>query len=293
MKRLFLSLCILATSTACSSSEVHFVRKPLHIDVQADLPVQVNETSGLAVINNRVWTHNDSGGKNEIYQLSSDYKTVTKTVSIKGNKNYDWEDLTQDERYLYVGDTGNNSTRRNGGVIYKLRISDVEKYHSVMPYNVIRYQFKNFHKAKTYQHNFDSEAIASVGDKIWLFSKNWNDEQSQLYVLSKSAQRQLLKPVATYPTAGLITGADYNPQIQTMALVGYRKDMLLGYAFIWLVKVKNDRLDWSTAVYKRLGVYGQWEGIHWDGADKLLLTTEKNPLTKALIGTVDVSFYTK
>ncbi|MDP2514032.1 hypothetical protein Q8W17_02800 [Photobacterium damselae subsp. piscicida] len=90
------------------------MRKPLHIDVQADLPVQVNETSGLAVINNRVWTHNDSGGKNEIYQLSPDYKTVTKTVLIKGNKNYDWEDLTQDERYLYVGDTGNNSTRRNG-----------------------------------------------------------------------------------------------------------------------------------------------------------------------------------
>ncbi|MGI2799677.1 hypothetical protein ACRTC3_13895, partial [Photobacterium damselae] len=80
---------------------------------------------------------------------------------------------------------------------------------------------------------------------------------------------------------------------QTMALVGYRKDMLLGYAFIWLVKVKNDRLDWSTAVYKRLGIYGQWEGIHWDGADKLLLTTEKNPLTKALIGTVDVGFYFK
>ncbi|EAR56708.1 hypothetical protein SKA34_12480 [Photobacterium sp. SKA34] len=275
--------------SGCSTASTYAVRKPLDVNVIANLPEVLNESSGLAVINGHVWSHNDSGSLNQIYQLSSNFQTVTKTVTVKRSKNYDWEDLAQSKRYLYIGDTGNNSTRRDGGVIYKVPLVSLEKGSSVTPITTIRYRFKDFKPGKTYQHNFDSEAITVVGDQLWLFSKNWQNEHTKLYRISTTKSNQTVSPVGDYLTEGLITSADYNDKTSTLALLGYRKDIFLGYSFIWLVKVKNNQLDWSTAKYKRLRIYSQWEAVNWYKDKKLLITSEKNPLTKAMIATVDVS----
>nr|WP_255721173.1 MULTISPECIES: hypothetical protein [unclassified Photobacterium] len=279
----------LLSLSGCSSASTYSVRKPLDVDVLANLPEVLNESSGLALINGQIWSHNDSGSQNQIYQLSSDFKTVTKTVTVKHSKNYDWEDLAQSKRYLYIGDTGNNSTRRNGGVIYKVPLTSLKKGSSVSPITTIRYRFKDFKPGKTYQHNYDSEAITVVGDQLWLFSKNWQNEHTKLYRLSTTKVNQTVTPAGDYPTEGLITSADYNATTSTLVLLGYRKDVFLGYSFIWLVKVKGNQLDWSTAQYKRLRIYSQWEAVHWYNNNKLLITSEKNPLTKAMIATVDVS----
>ncbi|KJG36014.1 hypothetical protein UA32_17705 [Photobacterium angustum] len=287
-KNIYLMVVLLGLS-GCSSASTYSVRKPLEVDVQANLPEVLNESSGLAIINGHVWSHNDSGSRNQIYKLSSNFQTVTKTVTVKRSKNYDWEDLAQSKHYLYIGDTGNNSTRRDGGVIYKVPLASLKKGSSVTPVLTIRYRFKDFKPGKTYQHNFDSEAITVVGDQLWLFSKNWQNEHTKLYRLSTTKSNQIVSPVGDYLTEGLITSADYNAKTSILALLGYRKDIFLGYSFIWLVKVKDNQLDWSTAKYKRLRIYSQWESVHWYKDNKLLITSEDNPLTKAMIATVDVS----
>lgn len=76
---------------------------------------KINEASGIAAsatLPGYYWTHNDSGGKNEVYLLDSKGKLVS-TVKLKGAVNRDWEDIAENigpggKHYVYVGDIGNN-----------------------------------------------------------------------------------------------------------------------------------------------------------------------------------------
>ncbi|WP_232612477.1 hypothetical protein [Photobacterium phosphoreum] len=254
------------------------------------MPKYLNETSGLAVIDGDVWTQNDTYGQNKLYRLDHDLTGIAQVVTINNSRNRDWEDLAQDQQFLYVGDIGNNLAKRKGGVIYKIARKGLSQQPAVVPTAVLNYQYSDFKKGWFNKHNFDSEAITIVGDQLWLFTKNWKDEKTKLYQINtaETDKVQHVKPVAEYPSKGLITGVDYDPQTATLAFIGYRKNKYLGYSFIWLVKVKNNKPDWSTGIYKRLGIYSQWEAIHWYGAGRLLITAESNPLNKAMIGIVDV-----
>jgi hypothetical protein len=64
------------------------------------------ETSGLIAFNNLLWTHNDDHD-NTIYGLDSNGKIQTK-IKLDKVKNNDWEEITQDSSYIYIGDFGNN-----------------------------------------------------------------------------------------------------------------------------------------------------------------------------------------
>lgn len=76
---------------------------------------KIDEASGIAAsatLPGYFWTHNDSGGKNEVYLLDSKGKLVS-SVKLKGCFNRDWEDIAENigpggKHYVYVGDIGNN-----------------------------------------------------------------------------------------------------------------------------------------------------------------------------------------
>ncbi|PSU93816.1 hypothetical protein [Photobacterium kishitanii] len=290
MKRILAGLIAILLLSSCSMAATYFVRNTLYVDVLTYMPKNLSETSGLAIIDGDVWTHNDTYGQNKLYRLDHDFKGVAQIVKVDKSRNRDWEDLAEDQQFLYVGDIGNNLANREGGVIYKIDRNQLNQQRVVTPTAALKYQYTDFKKGWFNKHNFDSEAITVVGDQIWLFTKNWKNEKTKLYQLNKSKvdQVQHVKPIAEYTSKGLITSVDYDPKTATLAFLGYRRNLYLGYSFIWLVKVKNNKPDWSTGIYKRLGIYSQWEAIHWYGAGKLLITAEKNPLNKAMIGTVDV-----
>lgn len=290
MKRIIVVLIAILLLSSCSVAATYFVRNTLYVDILAYMPKNLSETSGLVVIDGEVWTHNDTYGQNKLYRLNHGLTAIAKVVTVDNSTNRDWEDLAQDQQFLYVGDIGNNLAKRKGGVIYKIDRSQLNQQQVVTPIAVLNYQYSDFKKGWFNKHNFDSEAITVVGDELWLFTKNWKDEKTKLYKLDKSKVErvQYINPIAEYPSKGLITGVDYDPKTATLAFLGYRRNIYLGYSFIWLVKVKNNKPDWSTGIYKRLGIYSQWEAIHWYGGGKLLITAEKNPLNKAMIGMVDV-----
>ena len=66
------------------------------------------ETSGLIRWDNLIWTHNDSDDIN-LYGLDSLNGNIVQTQALTGTQNTDWEEISQDEDYLYIGDFGNNS----------------------------------------------------------------------------------------------------------------------------------------------------------------------------------------
>ncbi|MBL0340064.1 MAG: hypothetical protein IPP71_03590 [Bacteroidetes bacterium] len=72
----------------------------------------LNESSGLTFINGKLWTFNDSGNANDIYRVDTATSTVYQTVDITNATNVDWEDMTSNNDFLFVGDFGNNNGNR-------------------------------------------------------------------------------------------------------------------------------------------------------------------------------------
>ncbi len=75
---------------------------------------QLDENSGLILLNDNFLTLNDSGGDPKIYVIDTVSGCINRTVVVANVVNHDWEALTMDTDYIYIGDFGNNSgTRTN------------------------------------------------------------------------------------------------------------------------------------------------------------------------------------
>jgi hypothetical protein len=74
-----------------------------------NLNTALTESSGLEYCRGKLWSHNDSGGQPQIYSIDPATGAILQTITLKGITNVDWEDLTADGYYLYIGDVGNNA----------------------------------------------------------------------------------------------------------------------------------------------------------------------------------------
>lgn len=182
-----------------------------------NMPLEVNETSGLALFDDLFLTHNDSGGSPKVYRFTADGKMVD-AITISDQKNTDWEDLAQDDQYLYIANTGNNLGKRK-----KLRILKVNKsFQAPVQAEVIRISYanqKDFLPRK--KHPFDSEALASMEDQLLLFSKDRLNLRTHLYQVPKQAGEYQLASDLSFDVQSLITGADYDAASRTLALTAY------------------------------------------------------------------------
>ena len=89
------------------------------------LPSQLNEISGIEIINDTIFVAiNDSGNEPILFLLNKEAK-ILKTVKINGAENNDWEDLAADEEHIYIGDFGNNLNKRKELIIYKVKIKEI------------------------------------------------------------------------------------------------------------------------------------------------------------------------
>ena len=260
----------------------------LAVEALARLPGSVEETSGLAYRNGHFWTHNDSGHDAMLFELSASGEKIKRRVHPLESVNYDWEALAQDDDYLYIADCGNNFGDRIWFQIYKVAWDELD---AAQDRGVVASQRLNIRLADTqparnrHAHNNDCEALTVVGDELWLFTKNWQDNNTRLYRLDKQAEAQQVISQAEYPARGMITGADYNPQTQQLALIGYRLGFLNLAAFIWLIPVTDGLPDWTQASYHQIHPMGQWEAILWHEND-LIVTRETSLLGRAQLGII-------
>ncbi|WP_162418203.1 hypothetical protein [Cyclobacterium roseum] len=88
----------------------------------------IDETSGMAVSRrfpDLIYVHNDSDGAPEIYVLDTLGKYQGK-IRLEGVVNRDWEDLAmgpgpkEGESYLYIGDIGDNFSKYEELIIYRI-----------------------------------------------------------------------------------------------------------------------------------------------------------------------------
>lgn len=119
---------------------LHSAGQKIKCDVIAKLPHEISESSGIVVADsNLVWTMNDSGGGNAIFLVNSQGELL-KTLLLNATQNHDWEDLTSDSAYLYIGDFGNNANRRRDLAIYKFPRAAASDSDHFMP-QIISFTF--------------------------------------------------------------------------------------------------------------------------------------------------------
>lgn len=174
-----------------------------------ELPNEVKESSGLIFFNNRLITHNDSDNNPFLYELDTLTGEVLRTVEIQNATNVDWEDITQDEDYIYIADIGNNSGDRTDLRIYRISKYDYENNNNVTA-DTINYSYANQTNFTSNYNatNWDAEAIISWGNQLLIFTKNWANQEVNIYSVPKipGTYSSVLK--SNYNVSGLITGAE-------------------------------------------------------------------------------------
>ena len=211
------------TLFGCSNKEIDSAEiDTVEIISKIVLPKIINETSGLEFYNNNFITHNDSGGEPSLYVFNEECEIV-ETIGLNKNhdfeiENNDWEDITNDNKYFFVADTGNNFGNRDNLNIIRVSIGA-----NLMVDGIIKISYSDqesfFPRPK---HKYDAEAIIIIDDKIALFSKDRENLNTDLYLVDKDQNgQQILTSKFNYTVGSLITGGDYNKENSLLALVSY------------------------------------------------------------------------
>ncbi len=250
-----------------------------HNEYAAMLPAAVQETSGLACLDNgNFLTINDSGNPAILWEVSGVGK-IQRQVKSK-QPNTDWEALTRDADSLYIADTGNNRGQRNSGQIYVYPLSNkVPKEPTV----ILRYQFAEFPEKPLlpYRHDYDIEAVAANKQYLVMFSKSWTGGPSQVYRLTtKTPETQQIKPIAQIENLpGVVTDATWSEKHQVYLLTGYAnfQQSLLSVLLSghWSPFIAVVSPDFQVLRVKSIPDAGQLEAVCVDTDDYIWLSQEQ------------------
>jgi hypothetical protein len=192
--------------------------------LQTQLHPTIDESSGMLNIAGRIITHNDSGGETNLYEVDTVNGDVIREVFIANAKNVDWEALAFDNKYIYIGDIGNNYGDRTDLKIYLVEIAQVlfAPNDTAFAETIeISYADQTDFSNQVYSTNFDAESLVVVDDSLYLLTKNWGDYKTNVYPVPREPGTYALTKVDSMDVQGVITDATYDDQAQRLFLAGY------------------------------------------------------------------------
>lgn len=198
-----------------------------------ELSPLVSETSGLTFWNNLLWTHNDNTDT-KLYGLDTLNGNIIQTYLFNSIANIDWEEVSADDEYLYIGDFGNN-LNGNRTDLKILRISKASILAGNPAIDTISYHYSDqvdFSPTGANNTDFDCEAMIVSVDSIYLFTKQWISRGTAVYSLPKIPGSYTASRLYSFQVEGLVTGAAYLEQQRLVMLSGYSG---LLSPFTWLL----------------------------------------------------------
>lgn len=238
------------------------------------------ETSGLLYVKGFIWTHNDGGGEAALYKVDPKNGKILQKVSITNTKNKDWEDLAQDDKFVYIGDFGNNRGRRKDLIIYKIKKAELNKNSTTASAEMLAFSYpEQTDFAVSDQHNFDCEAFFCWNNELHLFTKNRGNAQTQHYTIPITPGNHKAQLQETLDAKGMITAADISSD-GTVVLIGYTP----GKLFMWICRDyagtqffsgKNRRIKMGKFIFR-----GQIEGLCFSEAQKGYISAEHFKIVK-------------
>ena len=253
-------------------------QNPGKLHVVANMPTSLKEESGMATFDEEsVWVIEDNGNHDKIYKVDFN-GDIVKELKVKNAKNHDWEDLTKDKKgNLYIGDFGNNYSRRNNLVIYKLPNPDTEKGDKIDA-DKIEFHYpeqKDFppKKSKLY---YDAESFFHWNGYLYIITKNRArpfDGKAFIYKVPDKKGKHKARLVGEWITCldqdiCEITSADITSDGKTI--------VALSKGLLWVITdFKLD--DFSKGTIKKidLGIRTQLESACFYNDSTLLLSDER------------------
>jgi len=171
------------------------------------LPSELSEISGLEKLTDSLLVAiNDGGNEPLIYVLDFTGKIIAKK-EVANATNIDWEALAIDQKYVYIGDFGNNLNERKDLCIYRIsRNSILNEEPLIAEKMTIHYREQNQFPPEQASRYFDAEAMTFFEGQLWVFTKNSTKpfdgisyiytvqfESNQSKTLSKTAELKLNK----------------------------------------------------------------------------------------------------
>ena len=263
-----LPLILLIFCFSCNEESIENYNEA-EILISIELPKEINETSGLEIINNNFITHNDSGGDPVVYEFNQNGVIINR-YNINGDSGYnlenvDWEDLGADGEYLYIADTGNNfGTRKD------LKLIKVDPSNNFQAVNEINISYKDQESfLPKLRHKFDAEGLTIIDDQIALFSKDRDSLNTDIYFIPTNGGP--LSSINTFNVKALITGADYDNNLGLLALISYDSD---GNQYIILFPNFNPKGKNSFKKFKIPIDKSQMESIKIINKNEFWITSE-------------------
>lgn len=244
----------------------------------ANLPSGMNEISGLAPYGDMLIGHNDRDNPPNLFVFEKLEGAISHNMTVINRSNFDWEDLTYDQNYLFIGDVGNNDGNRTNLAIYRVPWSNFnpESSTDVLADATLAFSYPEQTQFNQADHNFDCEAIFYWESHIYLFTKNRLDRRSNLYRISaQPGPPQFAELLGGFNSSGRISGADINADGSILALIGYNRN---GNCFVWKF---TDFLPGNFLSSRKeqyilgpFSTFGQMESIHFENDSTLYIASE-------------------
>jgi hypothetical protein len=233
-----------------------------------ELRSEVPELSGIVASRHFAgvfWGHGDSGNPAAIWAFDREGATLAR-FEVKA-RNFDWEDLAQDDQgHLYIGDIGNNLQLRGELTIYVLDEPDPRTTQRTLTVReTLRFRYPDEGAVLDTQMRFDAEALFFSEGHLYLFTKRWLDTRTTLYRLPSihSGELQVLEHVADLDLRmrdkqknALVTAADVSADGKRLAI--------LTYARVFVFALQQGRIGKRLWVGNTIGHAGA-EAIAWEG----------------------------
>ncbi len=250
---------------------------PGNLVKQAVLDTCLMEPSGLLCLDGHIWSHNDSGGDPVLYCVDPESGGFLGQTVIRNAENADWEDITMDDSLVYIADVGDNFATRDTLLIYMVPVSSLRSGDPVADIlGIIRFTFnEQVQRNPKGFSSHDCEALFVYRDSIYLFTKNWVDESTSVYIIPAEAGHYNIDPRYRYDTRMLVTGADLDPSRQEVTLVGYRDFMPVVITYGYSGDPAVIRCGGKARIYP-LRAGRQVEGICYDANGVLYISAEKS-----------------
>lgn len=195
---------------------------------------ELTESSGLALVGEQIWTHNDSGDQPRLFVFDRRGAPLGQ-VQVLGARAEDWEDMCAfsrgQQQYVAVGDVGDNGHQRLSVTIYLIEIPDHVR-NQTQPFSppVLQLPVASSIEVNYPDGAVNCEALAfdPHSDTLLLATKELT--RCRLYQVPVKAMQghqrveaQLLGSLLL----PLITGADISPDGKRLCLTTYGPACLL------------------------------------------------------------------
>lgn len=239
------------------------------------LSAQIKETSGLVKWNDHLYTLNDDGDAN-LYAIDSLSGAILKTFPLPDTVNEDWEELTQDDGYFYVGDFGNNvdGNRTNLNILRVDKTSLLSGNPQIDRINFTYANQSNFKSKGSNKTDFDCEAFIVTKDSIYLFTKQWISKKTNVYVLPKTPGSYIASFKTGYDVGGYITGATWIEDKRLILLSGYN-GILQPFVYLLYDFKEHDFFSGNKRKINMSISFHQTEGIATINGTDVFVTNEQ------------------